>query len=123
MKMIGHQNVSNKFDTESFTAIGQSINKSTAVSVSDKDILATVAPVHHMVIGARISYPQGSCHTPLFTHFIKLINFKDLTPLLEVVVKDNASANKLQRHIWESPLKSYRGLSIRLLEEFGKISK
>jgi hypothetical protein len=57
------------------------INKPTAVSVSDKDILATVAPVNHMVIGARILYSQGSCHTPLFTHFIKLINFKDLTPL------------------------------------------
>jgi hypothetical protein len=36
---------------------------------------------------------------------------------VEVVVKDNASANKLQQHIWESPLRSYRGLSIRLLEE------
>ena len=36
---------------------------------------------------------------------------------VEVIVKDNASANKLQQHIWESPLRSYRSLSIRLLEE------
>ena len=99
------------------------INKPTAVSVSDKDILATVAPVNHMVIGARILDSKRACHKRLFAHFMILVNFKDLTPLLEVVVKDNASANKLQRHIWESPLKSYRGLSIRLLEEFGKISK
>ena len=77
MKMIGHQNVGNKFDTESFTAIGQGINKSTAISFSDKDILATVAPVHHMVIGARILDSQRSCLTPLFTHFIKLVNFED----------------------------------------------
>jgi hypothetical protein len=80
MKMIGHQNVSNKFDTESFTAIGQGINKSTAVGVIDKDILATIAPVHHMVIGARILDSQRSCHKPLFTHFINFVNFKDLTP-------------------------------------------
>ncbi len=60
MKVIGHQNVGNKVDTESFTAIGQSIHKSTAVSVSDKDILATGAPVHHMVIGTRIAYINKS---------------------------------------------------------------
>ena len=36
---------------------------------------------------------------------------------VEVIVKDNAGANKLQQHIWESPLRSYRSLSIRLLEE------
>ncbi len=58
------------------TAIGQGINKSTAVSVSDKDILASVAPVHHMVIGARILYSQGTCHKPLFTHFINRVNSK-----------------------------------------------
>jgi hypothetical protein len=80
MKVVGHQTVGNKFDTESFTAIGQGINKAAAVSVSDKDILATVAPVHHMVIGARILDSQRSCHKPLFTHFINLVNLKDLTP-------------------------------------------
>ena len=80
MKVIGHQNVSNKFDTESVTAIGQCINKSTAVNVSDEDILATVAPVHHMVIGARILDSQRSCHKLLFTHFIIFVNSKDLTP-------------------------------------------
>jgi hypothetical protein len=82
MKVIGHQNVGNKVDTESFTAIGQSIHKSTAVSVSDKDILATVAPVHHMVVGARILDSQRSCHKPLFTYFINSVNLKDLTPYL-----------------------------------------
>jgi hypothetical protein len=40
-----------------------------------------------------------------------------LADRVEVVVKDRQSANKLQGYIWESPLKSYRGLSIRLLEE------
>jgi hypothetical protein len=79
MKVIGHQNLGNKFDTESFTAIGHGINKTAAVSVSDKDILATVAPVHHMVIGARILDSQRACHKPLFTHRINLVNLKDLT--------------------------------------------
>jgi hypothetical protein len=45
MKVIGHHNVGNNFNAESFTAIGQGINKASAVGVSDKDILATVAPV------------------------------------------------------------------------------
>jgi hypothetical protein len=36
---------------------------------------------------------------------------------VEVIVNDNTSANKLQQHIWESPLRSYRSFSIRLLEE------
>ena len=80
MKVIGHQNVSNKFDTESVTAIGQCINKSTAVNVSDEDILATVAPVHHMVIGARILDSQRSCYKPLFSHLIIFVNYKDLIP-------------------------------------------
>jgi hypothetical protein len=88
MKVIGHQNVSNKFDTESFTAIGQGINKSTAVSVIDKDILATIAPVHHMVIGARILDSQRSCHKILFTHFMNSVNLKDLTPFFIYVLID-----------------------------------
>jgi len=36
---------------------------------------------------------------------------------VEVIVKDNTSTNKLQQHIWKSPLRTYRSLSIRLLEE------
>jgi hypothetical protein len=80
MKVIGHQNAGNKFDTERFTAIGQGSNKAAAVSVSDKDILAPVASVHHMVIGAWVLDSQRSCHKQLFTHLGNFVNSKDLTP-------------------------------------------
>jgi len=103
MKVIGHQNVGNKVDTESFTAIGQSIHKSTAVSVSDKDILAAVAPVHHMVVGARILDSQRSCHKPLFTHFINSVNLKDLTPYFltpsEIEIADLVKHGKSTKEI------------------------
>jgi hypothetical protein len=77
MKVIGHQNEGNKFDTESFTAIGQGINKSTAVGVIDKDILATIAPVHHMVIGARILDSQRSCHKILL-HILCILSISKI---------------------------------------------
>jgi hypothetical protein len=41
-----------------------------------------------------------------------------LADRVEVVVKNRQRANKLQRYLWESPLRSYRGLTIRLLKEY-----
>ena len=56
MKVIIHKNVADKVDTESFATIDQGINKSSAVSVSNKDILTMVASVHYMVIGTGVLY-------------------------------------------------------------------
>ena len=54
MKMIDHQNVGNQFDTESLTAVKQRFDKFAAIRISDKNIIATIAPIHYMVISARV---------------------------------------------------------------------
>jgi hypothetical protein len=104
MKVVIHHNVADQLDIESFTAIDQGINKSAAVSVSDKYILAPVAPVHHMVIGTRILYSQRSCHMPLIILFVWYVNLKDLTPTFSWVDKSNCCSrsweiSKKQGHI------------------------
>ncbi len=54
-----------------------------AVNIGEENILAAVAPVHHMVIGARIFYSHGLSHKQLFKHLFHFVNFKDLTPFFD----------------------------------------
>jgi hypothetical protein len=80
MEMIPHKDVAVQPNIVNIYGSGEKIEKGKAIDIIDKDILAPVATMHHMVEGARILYAERSSHKSQLNKLNNFVNNKDLTP-------------------------------------------
>jgi H2-forming N5,N10-methylenetetrahydromethanopterin dehydrogenase-like enzyme len=80
MEMVPHKDVAVQSNIVNIYGSGEKIEKGKAIDIIDKDILAPVATMHHMVEGAGILYAERSSHELLVNKSINFVNNKDLTP-------------------------------------------